>query len=115
VMAALFHVIPYFGPIAIALAVFVASFEQFGTVGAAAVAAVSTLVIAGAIGTVSQSWIASRIARMNATASFVSLLFFGWLWGVIGLFLAIPIAVIAKVVIDSLPTTRALSDLMSTE
>ena len=112
-MAALFHTIPYFGPLAIAFGVLVSSFEQIGTFGGAAKAALSTLVVAAIVGTVAQSWMASRIARMNSTATFVALLFFGWLWGTAGLFLAIPIAVICKVIVDKLPGTKGLSELMS--
>lgn len=112
-MAALFHTIPYFGPLAIAFGVFVSSFEQIGTMGGAATAALSTLVVAAIVGTAAQAWMASRIARMNSTATFVALLFFGWLWGTAGLFLAIPIAVICKVIVDKLPGTTVVSELMS--
>jgi len=112
-MAALFHTIPYFGPMAIAFGVFVSSFEQIGTLSGAATAALSTLVVAAIVGTVAQAWMASRIARMNSTATFVALLFFGWLWGTAGLFLAIPIAVICKVIVDKIPGTSVVSELMS--
>ncbi len=112
-MAALFHTIPYFGPLAIAFGVLVSSFEKIGTLSGAATAALSTLVVAAIVGTVAQAWMASRIARMNSTATFVALLFFGWLWGTAGLFLAIPIAVICKVIVDKLPGTTVVSDLMS--
>lgn len=112
-MAALFHTIPYFGPLAIAFGVLVSSFEKIGTLSGAATAALSTLVVAAIVGTVAQAWMASRIARMNSTATFVALLFFGWLWGTAGLFLAIPIAVICKVIVDKLPGTTVVSELMS--
>lgn len=112
-MAALFHTIPYFGPIAIAFGVFMSSFEQIGTLSGAATAALSTLVVAAIVGTIAQAWMASRIARMNSTATFVALLFFGWLWGTAGLFLAIPIAVICKVIVDKIPGTTVVSELMS--
>ena len=35
---------------------------------------------------------------MNSAAVFISLLFWGWLWGVWGMLLSIPIIVIVKVV-----------------
>lgn len=112
-MAAVFHIIPYFGPLAIAFGVLLSSFEQIGTLGGAVTAALSTLVVAAIVGTAAQAWMASRIARMNSTATFVALLFFGWLWGTAGLFLAIPIAVICKVIVDKIPGTTVVSDLMS--
>ena len=112
-MAALFHTIPYFGPLAIAFGVLVSSFEKMGALSGAITAALSTLVVAAIVGTVSQAWMAKRIARMNSTATFVALLFFGWLWGTAGLFLAIPIAVICKVIVDKIPGTSVVSELMS--
>ena len=112
-LAALFHTIPYFGPLAIAFGVFITSFEQIGTLSGALTAGLSTLVVAAIVGTVAQTWMASRIARMNSTATFVALLFFGWLWGTAGLFLAIPIAVICKVLVDKLPENTVVSELMS--
>ena len=39
-----------------------------------------------------------RIAQMNSAAVFISLLFWGWLWGIWGMLLSIPIIVIVKVV-----------------
>jgi predicted PurR-regulated permease PerM len=38
--------------------------------------------------------------RLNALAVTVSLLFWGWLWGAMGLILAIPIMAVFKVVCD---------------
>ena len=44
--------------------------------------------------------------RLNATASTVALLFFGWLWGGMGLVLGIPILAVLKCVFDNVPSTR---------
>ena len=49
-------------------------------------------VLIGAIeGNVLTPWLMSRVGEMNAVAVFVSLLFWGWIWGVWGLLLAVPI------------------------
>lgn len=42
-----------------------------------------------------------------------SLIFWGWLWGVIGMFLSIPIMVIIKIILDNIPALQFLSVLMS--
>lgn len=42
-----------------------------------------------------------------------SLIFWGWLWGIIGMFLAVPIAVIAKIIFENIDSLRFLSVLMS--
>jgi len=46
--------------------------------------------------------------RLNATASTVALLFFGWLWGGMGLVLGIPILAVLKCIFDNVPSTRRL-------
>ncbi|GAB4227538.1 MAG: hypothetical protein OHK0028_00330 [Deltaproteobacteria bacterium] len=46
--------------------------------------------------------------RLNATASTVALLFFGWLWGGMGLLLGIPIVAVIKCVLDNVPSTRRI-------
>jgi predicted PurR-regulated permease PerM len=46
--------------------------------------------------------------RLNATASTVALLFFGWLWGGMGLMLGIPILAVLKCIFDNIPSTRRI-------
>jgi len=46
--------------------------------------------------------------RLNATASTVALLFFGWLWGGMGLLLGIPILAVLKCILDNIPSTRRI-------
>ena len=49
-----------------------------------------------------------RGVRLNATAATVALLFFGWLWGGMGLLLGIPILAVLKCIFDNVPTTRRI-------
>jgi predicted PurR-regulated permease PerM len=46
--------------------------------------------------------------RLNATASTVALLFFGVLWGGMGLLLGIPILAVLKCIFDNVPSTRRI-------
>jgi predicted PurR-regulated permease PerM len=46
--------------------------------------------------------------RLNATASTVALLFFGVLWGGMGLVLGIPILAVLKCICDNIPSTRRI-------
>ena len=52
------------------------------------------------VGNIFSTWLASRQTRINTTAAFVGLLFFGWLWGLWGLLLGIPIVAIVKTICD---------------
>jgi predicted PurR-regulated permease PerM len=112
VLAGLLHIIPYFGPILVAGGVFVTSLHQLGNVESAVYAALATLAVATVIGTFAQTWMTARIAKMSASVVFVSILLFGWLWGGAGLLLAVPIAVIAKVVMTAVPSLNPIGQLL---
>src|SRR5512140_1240030 len=46
--------------------------------------------------------------RLNAIASTAALLFFGWLWGGMGLVLGIPILAVLKCIFDNIPSTQRI-------
>jgi len=50
--------------------------------------------------------------RLNATASTVALLFFGWLWGGMGLVLGIPILAVLKCIFDNIPSTQRVGSFL---
>jgi predicted PurR-regulated permease PerM len=100
VAGAILHTIPYLGAAALAAAAGLAAYVQLGSLGSALAAIGLVLAIAGALGVGLQTWLMGRAARMNAPAVFVSLLFWGMLWGAWGLLLAVPIMVAVKTACD---------------
>ena len=112
VAAGMLHVIPYFGPALTAGAIGMAAFMQFDSFSMALLAAGTSLAIATLVGTFIATWMTGKIARMNAAAIFISLLFWGWLWGVWGLLLAIPIIVIVKVVSQHVEQLQPVAELL---
>jgi predicted PurR-regulated permease PerM len=112
VAAAMLHVIPYFGPAITAGAIGMAAFMQFDSFSMALVAAGTSLAIATLVGTFIATWMTGKIAKMNAAAIFISLLFWGWLWGVWGMLLSIPIIVIAKVVSQHVEQLQPVAELL---
>jgi predicted PurR-regulated permease PerM len=112
VAAGLLHIVPYLGPAVAAGATAVAAFVQFDSVGMALLAGGASLAIATLVGTVVTTWMTGRIAHMNAAAVFISLLFWGWLWGIWGMLLSIPIVVITKVVAQHIEPLHPLAELL---
>ncbi|MEC5217120.1 putative PurR-regulated permease PerM [Actimicrobium sp. GrIS 1.19] len=112
VAAGLLHIIPYFGPLLIAFATGVSALMQFGTVSMALVVMGAGLGVAALVGTFVTTWMTGRIARMNAAAVFISLLFWGWLWGVWGLLLGVPIVVIVRVVAEHIEEMQSIAELL---
>ncbi|MBB3118580.1 AI-2E family transporter [Pseudoduganella violacea] len=112
VVAGLLHLMPYFGTLLLAAATGAAALLQFGALQPALMAVGAALAISTLVGTVVTTWMTGRIARMNAAAVFVSLLFWGWLWGVWGLLLGVPLIVIVKVVAERIEGMEVLAELL---
>ncbi|BAN34564.1 hypothetical protein SCD_n00722 [Sulfuricella denitrificans skB26] len=112
VAAGLLHVIPYVGPIFTAAATGMAAFMQFDSLSMALLVSGASLAIATIIGTLVTTWMTGKIAKMNAAAVFISLLFWAWLWGVWGMLLGIPIIVILKVVSQHVEQLQPVAELL---
>ena len=110
--AALMHLIPYFGPLVTAIVTGMAAFLQFDSVLMAVSVGGISLAIATFIGIFVTTWLTGRIAQMNATAVFISLLFWTWLWGIWGMLLSIPIIVIIKVISQHVEELNPMAELL---
>ena len=111
-VAGLLHLVPYLGPGVTAAVTGMAMFMQTESFAAAFLVAGASLAIATIVGTFVTTWMVGRIAHMNSAAVFISLLFWGWLWGIWGLLLAIPIIVIVKVVSQHVEQLHPLAELL---
>ena len=114
VAAGLLHIVPYLGPGVTAVATGMAAFMQFESFAMALLVAGASLGIATVVGTFVTTWMTGRIANMNPAAVFISLLFWGWLWGVWGMLLSIPIIVIVKVVSQHVEQLNPIDELLGT-
>lgn len=112
VAAAVLHTIPYFGPAVIAGSAGIVAFLQFESWTQAALVAGLEIIIATIVGMVLATWMAARTMKMNATATFVGLLFWGWLWGGWGLLLGIPIVVAVKAICERSVRLKPVAELL---
>jgi predicted PurR-regulated permease PerM len=111
-VAAVLHTIPYFGSALVAVGSLVVAFVQFDDWGKALLVAGSSVIVATLVGNIFSTWLASRQTKMNATATFVGLLFFAWIWGFWGLLLGIPILAIVKTICDHNEGWKPVSELL---
>jgi predicted PurR-regulated permease PerM len=112
IAAGVLHVVPYLGPALIAVATGMVGFMQFESFWMALVVSGSSLAIATLVGIFVVTWMTGKMAKMNAVAVFVALLFWGWLWGVSGLLLAIPILGIVNVVSQHIEKLQPVAELL---
>lgn len=112
VMAGIFNSMPYFGPVLVTGATAMIAFLQFGTIHMALITGGVALAITTLEGMLLTPWLTSRAARMNAVAVFVGLLFWGWLWGVWGMLLAVPMLMVMKAVCDRIEELNGVGELL---
>jgi predicted PurR-regulated permease PerM len=112
IVAGAANIIPYVGPAAVAASVGMAAFVQFQTIGQAVLAVGLTVLVALLEAYVITPWLTSRAAEMNAVAVFLGLVFWGWLWGVAGLFVAVPLMMILKVVCEHVDALHPIAVLL---
>jgi len=55
-----------------------------------------------------------QVHRLNISPFLIlfSLIFWGWIWGAIGMFLAVPIMVIIKIICENIPVLKPIAVLM---
>ncbi len=111
-LAGIFNSIPYVGPVLVSGSTAIVAFLQFGTLEMTLVASGAALVITSLEGFLLTPWLTSRAARMNAVAVFVGLLFWGWVWNVWGMLLAVPMLMVIKAVCDHVDDFKGVGELM---
>jgi predicted PurR-regulated permease PerM len=112
VLAAVVNWMPYLGAVAVTGAGTVAAFVQFDSIEKATLVLVASLVIQTLEGYLLLPWLTSRANKMSPVVVFVSVLAFGWLWGVWGLLLGVPMVVIVKSICDRIEDLRPIGELL---
>jgi len=112
-LSGMFNLIPYLGVVLSWLPPLLIGLKQFHTVGPFfgifTVLTVLHLVAANLLVPALVGW---RV-RLNALALTLSLLFWGWLWGGMGLILAIPITAVIKVICDHVESMQPVGRWLS--
>jgi predicted PurR-regulated permease PerM len=113
VAAGVLHLVPYFGPVLTATLIGGAALLQTGSWTLLLSTSGGSLLIAGVVGIIINTWMTGRVTRMNPAAVFVALLFWSSLWGVWGALLAVPITGIIKVVSQRVEHLRPLAEMLA--
>ncbi|MFM9916665.1 MAG: AI-2E family transporter [Rhizobacter sp.] len=110
--ACVLNFVPYIGSIAFTVASALVGFVQFSSVDMAMLIAGVSLLIHTLSGHLITPWLTSRTSQMNAVAVFVGVLAFGWLWGLWGLLLGVPVLMMVKAVCDRVEDLKPIGELL---
>jgi predicted PurR-regulated permease PerM len=108
----LLNFIPYVGSMVVGGAAALMGYVQFSSFEMALAMAATVLLIQSLEGYLLTPWLTGRASRMNPVAVFVGVLAWGWLWGLAGLFLGVPILVAIKTVCERIEGLHAVGELL---
>jgi len=111
-VAGVLNFIPYVGSIVFTVGSAAVGLMQFGNIESAVMVGSVSLVIHTISGYVLTPWLTSRAGRMNAVTVFVGVLAWGWLWGLWGLLLGVPILMVVKSVCDRVDNLKPVGELL---
>ncbi len=106
------HLIPYAGPTAFVFLVSLVAYAQFDSLQPVLLVIGSMLALVGVIGLLLVPWLTQRVGRLNAVTVFVALLVWGWLWGIWGLLLGIPIVMAINAVCERIEELQPISEFL---
>jgi len=112
VIAGVTNLVPYFGAVATSIGAAIVAVAQFDAIDKALLVGAVSFAIHTVVGNLLAPWWMGRASRISPFAVFVSLLAFGWLWGVAGLFLGVPILLVVKAVCDRIEDLTPVGELL---
>ena len=105
-LAGLMNYVPFLGPVVTFSVVAVVALLSFEATGRALLVPLIYAAINFIEGSFLTPLILGQRLVLNPVALFVSLMFWGWLWGIAGALLAVPLLAIFKIVCDSVEPLR---------
>ncbi len=113
ILAFLFNFVQMFGSIIITIFISLMSLIEIDSTGLVIAAIVTFIAIQIVVGSVVEPILMGKSFQINIVMVLIMLMFWGFLWGISGMVLAIPMAVLLKTLLEQIPTTRGIAKIMS--
>ncbi len=113
-LAFLLNFIPNLGSIIAAVPPVLLGYIQFG-LGRALLVAAGYGIVNVIFGNIVEPKLMGRKLGLSTLVVFLSLVFWGWIWGPVGMLLSVPMTMIIKIALESHPSTHAFSILLDSE
>ena len=113
VLAGLLNFIPFLGPAMALVVISSVAMLTFDTFGEAMRVALAYLVIHAIEGQLLSPFLAGRRLTLNPVVIFTGMLFWAWLWGIVGALIAVPILMALKIVCDNVEALASVGEFHS--
>ena len=111
----LLNYIPTFGSLLGTIFPVLITFLRYGFCLRLVLVTACLMVMQFVMGNVLEPQIMGKRMNLSPIIILLSLIFWGWLWGVVGMFLAVPITSAIKIILDSFPPLEPVAAAMSSE
>lgn len=111
-LAGLFNFVPYLGPAVTTAMLFVVGVASFDNWTQSLLPALCFIAITSVEGNFLTPMIVGRRLALNPIFVFATVLFWGWLWGIAGALLAVPILAVFRIVCEATPVLRPIGALV---
>ena len=112
VMVGILNYIPFLGHTVSAVVIAVVALLSFDDLGRALIPPGIFIVIAALEGNVVTPMILARRLTLNPVAVVAALLIWGWMWGIVGLLLAVPLLVVIKIACDRIEPLNPVGEFL---
>jgi predicted PurR-regulated permease PerM len=112
VMAGFLNYVPFLGHTVSAIVIAVVALLSFPELGTALIPPGLFIVIAALEGNVITPMILARRLTLNPVAVVAALLIWGWMWGIVGMLLAVPLLVVAKITCDKIEPLHPVGEFL---
>jgi predicted PurR-regulated permease PerM len=112
VVGGLLNFIPYLGSMITALILAMVSIISFDTPAGIVLPPLMFLVYTGLEGQFITPMVLGKRLSLNPLILMISLLFWGWLWGIPGMLLAVPIQASMKIILKNVPSMFSLREIL---
>jgi predicted PurR-regulated permease PerM len=112
VMAGMANFIPYIGAVTGVAVVGLIAVLSFESVGRALLVPMVYFTVTSMEGQIITPMVLGRSFALNPVVIYIWLIFWGWMWGIIGALLAVPILTIFKILCDHLKSLSHVGDFL---
>lgn len=114
-MVAILNYVPYLGPLVSLIILTIVAAITFESTAQMIAAPAVFFALTLIEGQVLMPIMTGRRLLLNPVVIFLSMLFWGWLWGIVGTLMAVPIAMIFKIVCDHVETLKPIGEFLSAQ
>ena len=112
VMVAILNYIPFLGHTVSTIIIAVVALLSLDDIGRALIPPAIFIVLAALEGNVVTPMILARRLTLNPVAVVAALLIWGWMWGIVGLLLAVPLLVVIKIACDKIEPLNPVGEFL---